>query len=213
MHHTAKYCPKANSHLPTKAPKLCATSQKTYAEQPFLAQQQSLGNQVLQRMLRSGVIQAKLTVNPPDDEYEREADRVAEKVMSMPEPGALEKVQRACPECEEVVQRQPEEEEEEEPMQTKPVAEQITPLVQRQETSEEEEGAPVHAKLNDGRVQRQELPDEEEENVQTKQECGKAPQVSPRLEAQILSLKESGQPLSPQVRSFLSLGLGTIWAR
>jgi hypothetical protein len=32
-------------------------------------------------------LQAKLKVGPPDDEYEREADRVAEKVMRMPAPG------------------------------------------------------------------------------------------------------------------------------
>lgn len=32
------------------------------------------------------LVQTKLTVGPPDDEYEQEADRVAEQVMSMPEP-------------------------------------------------------------------------------------------------------------------------------
>jgi hypothetical protein len=39
-----------------------------------------------------GVIQTKLAINRPGDEYEQEADRVAEQVMSMPEP----KLQRAC---------------------------------------------------------------------------------------------------------------------
>ena len=37
-------------------------------------------------------IRAKLTVNTPGDSYEQEADRVAEKVMQMPEP----QLQRAC---------------------------------------------------------------------------------------------------------------------
>ena len=32
-------------------------------------------------------IQRKLTVNAPGDAYEQEADRVAEQVMRMPEPG------------------------------------------------------------------------------------------------------------------------------
>lgn len=32
------------------------------------------------------LVQAKLTVGPPEDEYEREADSVAEQVMSMPQP-------------------------------------------------------------------------------------------------------------------------------
>jgi hypothetical protein len=49
-------------------------------------------------------VQPKLTVNAPDDEYEREADQVAEAVMRAPE----EAVQRKCKECEEEeVQRKP----------------------------------------------------------------------------------------------------------
>jgi hypothetical protein len=40
-------------------------------------------------------VQAKLTVSSPDEPYEREADRVADQVMRMPEPV----VQRACPAC------------------------------------------------------------------------------------------------------------------
>src|SRR6266550_3286032 len=32
------------------------------------------------------VLQAKLTVNEPGDQYEQEADRVAERVMRMPDP-------------------------------------------------------------------------------------------------------------------------------
>lgn len=49
-------------------------------------QQQALSNQAVQRMLHSGIIQAKLKINPPDDKYEQEADRIAEEVMSMPDP-------------------------------------------------------------------------------------------------------------------------------
>jgi hypothetical protein len=49
-------------------------------------------------------VQAKLVVNEPGDEYEEEADRVADQVMRMPEPQ---------------VQRQVEPEEEEEPIQAK----------------------------------------------------------------------------------------------
>ena len=33
------------------------------------------------------LFQAKLTIGQPDDEYEQEADRVADQVMRMPEPG------------------------------------------------------------------------------------------------------------------------------
>lgn len=48
----------------------------------------------LWNLLATGV-QAKLTVSAPDDPYEREADRVADQVMRMPQPV----VQRACPAC------------------------------------------------------------------------------------------------------------------
>lgn len=41
----------------------------------------------------AGAIQTKLVFNKPGDEYEQEADRVAEQVMRMPEP----QLQRACP--------------------------------------------------------------------------------------------------------------------
>ncbi|HSJ56102.1 MAG TPA: DUF4157 domain-containing protein [Anaerolineae bacterium] len=53
-----------------------------------------------------GVVQAKLRVSQPGDPFEREADRVAEQVMRMPEPG---------------VQRQIDEEDKEELLQTKPL--------------------------------------------------------------------------------------------
>jgi hypothetical protein len=45
------------------------------------AGQRTLGNRAVQRL-----IQAKLTVNPPGDRYEQEADRVARAVIRMPEP-------------------------------------------------------------------------------------------------------------------------------
>ena len=56
-------------------------------------------------------VQAKLKVSQPDDEYEREADRVADTVMRMPEPKA--NVQRASTACDEGPQHRPEEKEEE----------------------------------------------------------------------------------------------------
>ena len=49
--------------------------------------QRTIGNQAVQRIIQSGAIQAKLKIGQPDDIYEQEADRVAEQVMRMPEPG------------------------------------------------------------------------------------------------------------------------------
>lgn len=46
------------------------------------------GNQGVQRLLRGGVLQRKLTINQPGDAFEQEADRVAEKVMRMPDSAA-----------------------------------------------------------------------------------------------------------------------------
>jgi hypothetical protein len=62
-------------------------------------------------MLRAHLIQAKLTINQPGDEYEQEADRVADQVMRMELPEAAGRprdlhrqdslLQRKCAECEE----------------------------------------------------------------------------------------------------------------
>jgi hypothetical protein len=75
--------------------------------------QRAVGNQAMQRLLQSRLIQPKLTIGPADDEYELEADQVADQVMRMPEPNpagnrAPAGIQRQCPECEaEDLQRAP----------------------------------------------------------------------------------------------------------
>ena len=106
--------------------------QKTKSSQPIkspadriLFLQRTIGNQAVQRLIKSGTLQAKLRIGQPGDKYEQEADRMADAVMRMPELG---------------VQRQVEpEEEEEEMLQAKPLAEDTTPVVQR--PIEEEEGS------------------------------------------------------------------------
>jgi hypothetical protein len=62
-------------------PKALGTQQLVSAPRsihPFLRLQNTVGNRAVQRL-----VQAKLTVGAADDEYEREADRVARQVMSM----------------------------------------------------------------------------------------------------------------------------------
>lgn len=79
------------------------------------------------------LIQAKLTVGPPDDRYEREADRVADLVMRMPDP----RLQR---------QVEPEEEEENEQLvQAKLLTGHTKSIVQRQEQETPEEPAEAPA--------------------------------------------------------------------
>jgi murein DD-endopeptidase MepM/ murein hydrolase activator NlpD len=51
-------------------------------------------------------VQSKLKVGPPDDEYEQEADRVAETVMRMPKPQQEDEEQCHTPGCSQTVQRQ-----------------------------------------------------------------------------------------------------------
>jgi hypothetical protein len=69
--------------------------------------QRSLGNRNVHRLLLTRAVQAKLTVGPVDDDYEREADRVARQVMRMPDrsaevaPRPPLHIQRMCAECEE----------------------------------------------------------------------------------------------------------------
>ena len=57
---------------------------------PILHLQQTVGNQAVGRLLRSGVIQAKLRVSQPNNPHEQEADRIADEVMRMEEPDCLE---------------------------------------------------------------------------------------------------------------------------
>ena len=86
--------------------------------------QRTVGNQTVAKMLagmnHKSVIQAKLTVGPAGDKYEEGADQVANQVMRTPAPAAL------------VAQRTEEDE-----IQAKPLAESITPLIQR--AAEEDE--------------------------------------------------------------------------
>lgn len=48
--------------------------------------QRMAGNQAVVRMFRTGALRPKLAVSGPGDVHEREADRVADEVMRMPEP-------------------------------------------------------------------------------------------------------------------------------
>ena len=159
----------------------------------------------IHRILRSTGVQAKLTVGQPNDKYEQEADRVADQVMAMPEPK---------------LQRQSEPEEEEEAIQTKLLADQITPFVQRQEEPPEEEEESVQTKFKDGEMlqrlcsgceeetaQRQPM-EEEEEELQAKSKPGEPPMDTPRLESRIKSLKDGGQPLDQAARIFFEPRFG-----
>lgn len=187
------------SHKPKK--RLSQTKSKNSPVDHILHLQRTIGNRAVARLIKSGTIQAKLTIGKPNDIYEKEADSVADRVMSMPE-GALAPAPASSPNPkrqEETLpnhwmQKQPDEEEE---LKAKPLAEQITPLVQRQaeeeeeaqtkiqrQAEEEEEKEPIQTKL----IQRQGT-DEEEEPIQAKslqrQESEEEKEAHTKLQRQV----------------------------
>ncbi len=107
-------------------------------------------------------VQPKLTIGPVNDIYEREADRMAEQVMRMPEPVYTKS--------------------KEEKIQTKSLANQITPFVQRQV---EPEGLIQTNKYGDG-----------------------SSKVTPAISSSIQSLQSGGRPLSESERCFFEPRFG-----
>jgi hypothetical protein len=133
---------------------------------PLLALQRSIGNQAVRRLIRSPYIQTKLKVSTPGDQFEQEADHVADTVMRMPEAGAAGT--ETAP-----IQ-----------VQAKPIASQITPLVQRQskEPLEEEKEKTVAAAPILQRVPLAVREDDDEEKVAPKLDANLSPQEEKKEE-------------------------------
>ena len=157
----------------------------------ILALQRTAGNGAV-----SELIQAKLKVGPAGDHYEREADRVAEQVMSMPAVSPKATGSRG----DSPVQRQ---EAEEEDLQAKPLIESITPLVQRQGEAEAFQMKPSTEGL-----QRQ----EEEQELQMKplvQRQGDGSfEAGSEVESRLAGRKGGGSPLPDGVRAFMEPRFG-----
>ena len=88
----------------------------------------AIAHKITERGLRYPVVdnlQTKLTIGQAGDKYEQEADRTADKVMSMPD---SQFIQARCEACDQ-----------EESKQMKPLAASITPWIQKQAVEEEEE--------------------------------------------------------------------------
>jgi hypothetical protein len=144
-------------------------------------------------------IQPKLNIGQPGDKYEREADRVAERVMQMPHPLPERKINPSPivpvrfpslhSDSEEQLQRQ---EIEEETLQAK-----ASPgfSIQRLTPDYEE------------KLQLQEV--EEEETLQAKQADSKTPRVTPNLENHLNASRGSGQSLPEPTRVFMEDRFGT----
>lgn len=166
------------------------------------------------------LIQAKLKIGEPNDQYEKEADRVADQVMRMPDPvaagapadtgasgsgnqlgnGSLD-IQRMCTGCAM---------DEEDTLQRKPLSNTPTPL--RISGLNGPIAARFPLAINSPVIQRMEMDDEDsdDEMVQMKSVEGGAavPAVSPGVEAGVNSLKGGGRPLSQSTRAFFEPRFG-----
>lgn len=218
-------------------------SPKVNPPDAVLSMQSALGNQAFQRQLRGGLppslipgagsglgnhaiqrmIQTKLTVGPPGDSYEREADKVADQVMQAPARSVGQTAQRESAEEEEVqtkplagsisrmVQRAGSEEEE---VQTKPVAGSAASLVQRASPEEEElQTKPIEGTSAAAIQRAAEEQEEEGEELQTKPAIQRASAeggftASDGLEDRLVSQKGGGSPLSGEIRAFMEPRFG-----
>ena len=145
-------------------------------------------------LLGRPAIQAKLRVGAVNDPLEREADRVADRVMQMPGPEAGPRigqaasgVQRLCAECEDELQIQSAPDE----------------AVQRQVEEEEEEL--LQTKRAEGEIQRQ-VEEEEEELIQPKAEG--VGQRGFAVDDATVSGIGAGRPLDPGLRAFFEPRFG-----
>ncbi len=132
------------------------------------------------RCKNGGMIQPKLTIGQPNDQYEQEADRVAEQVMRMPERPWVNDQSSFKIGGASIVQ-------------TKPIVEQISPLLQRKCSSCEDL--------------------DEEEPVQLKSSTGNLPPVTESLQSQIQSLRGGGQPLPQSTRAFFEPRFGADFSQ
>src|SRR5215207_8559702 len=145
------------------------------------------------------VIQPKLTINNPNDEYEREADAVADKVMRMENPGIQLKplpvtsVQRKCTHCKE---------EEKKPVQRKKMNNVDLSLFNPDKNNK------VTADLLPSQhplvIQRKcaACEAEQKKELQRKEMNGQEATADSSLENYIGNLNNGGQSLSNEVRSF-----------
>jgi hypothetical protein len=68
---------------------------------------QTLGNQTVQRLFKSGKIQAALKIGQPSDAYEKEADRVADQVLRMSNEAVSNRQSAVSRENESAIQMKP----------------------------------------------------------------------------------------------------------
>ncbi len=161
--------------------------------------QRTIGNRAVIGILsRHTGLQTKLNLGPAGDQYEQEADRVAEQVVRQIDSAPVQRV-----EDEEELQMKPldavQRIEDEEELQMKPLADNIS-RVQRSEIS----APPIRRAFM---IRRDSV--EEEELLQGKYNHGpEGGEVDPTVTSQIQSARSGGRPLDDSVRGSMESGFG-----
>ncbi len=131
-------------------------------------------------------VQQKLKMGEANDKYEQEADRVADKVVNQSNVDGVQK------------------KEGEEELQQKPIANEVTPLVQKMESSEEE---PVQMMQEEESVQKM----DEEESVQKKEASSGT--ASPSIESRLNQSKGKGKQMDGGIKSEMESGFGNDFSK
>jgi len=161
--------------------------------------QQEYGNRFVQKIIANRNIQPKLEISQPGDIYEKEADRIADSVMKMPEQSFSQPVTAEYYELSLPAMEMPfggEEEVSEEELGNQPLDIDM-PLPNPEEMQEVEESPLVTEQDQGYRIQRT-CSECEEEEIQTKEITGQKSVSSPG----------AGMPLDAHVRSFFEPRFG-----
>jgi len=178
----------ARSNIKTKASK--PSRPEINLLQPTVMIQQAIGNQALLRMFGS-YVQPKLKVGAPGDKYEREADLVAGRIMTMPAPE---------------LQEQPEEEEDK--IRTSPTESALASNIQKLSAAQEED------ELHGSFLQRENEQEDEETGLLQRSETGEQAQsVNPEIERNIDNFHGGGAPLPESSRAFFEPRFGYDFSR
>ncbi len=153
--------------------------------------QRTIGNQAVQRLIKSGALQTNFRISQPGDKYEQEADWIADTVLQMPKPKAVDQL-----DSEHSIQRF--------------FLESGKEGLRRQliEDKGREELVQPQLKADREHIQLQAEEEEEEELLQAKAISDHNTKITSDIESHIQGQSERGQPLPESVRSFFEPRFG-----
>jgi Domain of unknown function (DUF4157)/LysM domain len=164
-------------------PKGQPSAQGALTHDKILRLQRAIGNRAVNRL-----VQAKLKVSSPQDEYEREADQVAERALHVPKQG--DALQRQATDEEE--RKRPEEED--------------AVQMKRGDASELVHRQAMNLAEDEERKKRP-------EQIQAKEDAGGEIAASPDVESQIDGLRGGGDQLPDDVRADFETQLGQDFSK